>query len=193
VVPLFKKPLFIFICIFFLSFGSFTVALASNENTVTAILTMEVSTTVKPSEQTGTPIKGARLIVINSLGEIIANVLTDSKGKARVAITIPKDFRFPEKNMGEVTVMAFANGYNESLNFSVPINEFNDNRARVHFSLWEIDPKRRNEPGYINGSYHRFTVFKMLDYYAQKIGLDRQKIKDESVVPPPWSPDYIKK
>lgn len=152
---------------------------------------MEVSTTVKPSEQTGKPMIGARLIVINSLGVIIANVLTNSEGRAKVLITVPKDLRFRKKNMGEVTIIAVANGYNEFINFSVPINEFDDKRARVHIPLCEIDLKRRNEPRYMNGSYHRFTVFEMLDYYAEKVGLVRQNIKSESVVPPPWSPDLL--
>ncbi|WP_141770585.1 carboxypeptidase-like regulatory domain-containing protein [Bacillus sp. MUM 116] len=148
---------------------------------------MEVTSTVKPSMQKGKPIKGARLIVINSLGNIIANVLTNSEGKAAVSITVPKDLRFRKKNMGEVTVIAVANGYNEHINFSVPINEFDDKAARVSIPLWDIDPERRNEPIFINGSYHRFTVFEMLDYYAEKTGLVRQDIKDKSIVPPPWS------
>jgi hypothetical protein len=28
----------------------------------------------------------------------------------------------------------------------------------------------------------------MLDYYAEKLGLRRQKIKDESIEPTPWGP-----
>ena len=91
------------------------------------------------------------------------------------------------KNMGEVTVIAVANGYNEHINFSVPINEFNDNTGRVFITLWNIDPNRRNEPRFLNGSFHRFTVFEMLDYYAEKIGLKRQKITVDIGKESPWS------
>ncbi|MFT4416295.1 hypothetical protein ACLM5H_20735 [Fredinandcohnia humi] len=161
--------------------------MAIEDNTVSAILIMEVTSTVKPTMQVGKPIKEARLIVINSVGEIIANVLTNSDGRATVSISVPKDNRFHKKNMGEVTILAVADGYNEHINFSVPINEYNDKTAKVHIPLWEIDPNRRNEPKYINGSYHRFTVFEMLDYYAERIGLVRQNLEDKSIVPPPWS------
>ena len=50
------------------------------------------------------------------------------------------------KNMGEVTVVVVANGYNEYINFSVPINEFNDKTGKVSVPLWNIDRNRRNEP-----------------------------------------------
>lgn len=134
------------------------------------MLTAKVTTT---SEEYGTPISNARIIVVNSLGEIIGTELTNSQGEANIPVTVQKDPRFPMKNMGEVTVIAVADGYNEYVDFSVPINELNDNTGRVFIPLWNIDPTRRNEPQFINGNFHRFTVFEMLDYYAHKIGLKR--------------------
>lgn len=74
----------------------------------------------------GTPIRNARLVVINSLGNIIATELTNSQGEAIIPVTVPKDHRFPMKNMTEVTVIAVAKGYNEHINFSVPINDVSD-------------------------------------------------------------------
>ena len=188
-VSLCKKFLLTCIIIFSL-FSSGGGAILASEDKVTATISVTVSTTVQPSGHTGKPIKGARVIVINSLGEIIGHMLTSSEGIANIKVTVPKDLRFPMKNMGEVTVIAIANGYNEYINFSVPINEFGDKRASVFLPLWEVDPTTRNEPQF-NGNYHRFTVFKMLNFYADKIGLVRQNLKDKSIEPPPWSPDII--
>jgi hypothetical protein len=183
VVSLVQKSHFIFfIGSFFFPF--FTVFEEINENTVLAILTAKVTTTF---EEHGTPISNARIIVINSSGAIIGTELTNSEGEAKIPITVHKDPRFPMKHMGEVTVIAVANGYNEYINFSVPINEFYDNTGRVFVTLWNIDPNRRNEPQFLNGSFHRFTVFGMLDYYAEKIGLKRQEITVDIGKEPPWS------
>jgi len=158
----------------------------TNKNTVLATLTAKVTTTF---EEHSKPIRNARIIVINSLGEIIGTELTNTDGEATIPVTVQKDRMFPMKNMGEVTVIAVANGYNEQINFNVPINEFNDNTGRVFVPLSNIDPKKRNEPQFINGSFHRLTVFEMLDYYGEKLGLKRQNIKEDSISPAPWGPD----
>ena len=157
----------------------------TNESKVLATLSAKVTT----FEEQGTPISNSRIIVINSLGEIIGTELTNSDGEAKIPVSVHKDPRFLMKNMGEVTVIAVANGYNEHINFSVPINEFSDNTGSVSIPLWKIDPNRRNEPQFIHGSFHRLTVFEMLDYYAKKIGLKRQNIKEDSILPAPWGPE----
>lgn len=158
----------------------------TNENTILATLSVKVTTTF---EELGTPISNAQIIVINSLGEIIGTELTNSDGEANIPVTVHKDPRFPMKKMGEVTVIAVANGYNEHINFSVPINEFSDNTGSVSIPLWKIDPNRRNEPQFIHGSFHRLTVFEMLDYYAEKLRLKRQNFKGDSISPTPWGPE----
>jgi hypothetical protein len=162
---------------------------AKNSETISALLTVKVAASIEPSGEQGAAINNARLIVINSFGEIIATAITNSTGEAKINVTVPKDPRFPLVKMGEVSVIAVANGYNEHINFSVPINEFDDHEGRVHISLWAIDPKRRNEPTFLNGSFHRFTVFEMLDFYAQKIGLKRQEISGDLGEEPPWGPE----
>ncbi|WP_066072673.1 carboxypeptidase-like regulatory domain-containing protein [Neobacillus soli] len=183
-----KESFFILLSLFCFYPAISGFAETNGENTVSAILTAKVTTTIEPAGEQGMPISNARLVVINSLGKIIATKLTNSKGEATLPVIAPKDLRFPMKNMGEVTVIAVANGYNEHIDFSVPINEYNDHTGRVSISLWKIDPKRRNEPQFLNASFHRFTVFDMLDYYAAKIGLKRQYINDESIAPAPWGP-----
>ena len=161
-VSLVLRSLFILFFIVYI-FPSLSVFEETNENTVSAILTTKVTTT---SEKGGTPISNARIIVVNSTGEIIGTELTNSEGETNISVTVGKDLRFPMKNMGEVTVIAVANGYNEYVDFSVPINEFDDHTGTVFIPLWNIDPTRRNEPQFLNGSYQRFTVFEMLDVYA---------------------------
>ncbi|SFC34741.1 hypothetical protein [Bacillus sp. UNCCL81] len=176
----------------FIFFSSSHLALAEKLNEVSATLTVQVSPAADPSGESGQPIKGARIIVINSLGKVLGTELTDSKGIAKINVTVMKDPRFTKKQMGEVTVIAVANGYNEQIDFSVPINEFNDHMAKDSVSLMIVDPKRRNEPQFTNGSYHRLTVFEMLDDYAKQIGLSKQNITMDAGAEPPWGPNLKK-
>jgi len=182
VISLVQKALFIFVIVSF-CFSSLSIFEETNENTVSAVLTAKVEAPFKEHA----PISNARIIVINSVGAIIGTELTNSEGEAEIPVTVQKDHRFPMKNMGEVTVVVVANGYNEYINFSVPINEFNDKTGKVFVPLWNIDSNRRNEPQFLNGSFHRFTVFEMLDYYVEKIGLKRQEIAVDIGKEPPWS------
>ncbi|QED49319.1 hypothetical protein [Cytobacillus dafuensis] len=183
-----QKNLFIFFIVSFL-FSSITVFAETNDNTISALLTAKAKSTFDDGDR---PIRNARIVVINSLGEIIGTALTNSNGEVKIPVSVLKDPRFPMKNMGEVTVLAFANGYNELINFSVPVNEFQDHTASVFIPLKKIDPNRRNEPHFLNGSFHRFTVFEMLNYFAGKLGLQRQNINDPTISPAPWGPDIIK-
>jgi hypothetical protein len=173
--------LVIFLSFSFLSLPAFADTV---EKTISAILISKVTTNF---EENNKPISNARVIVINSLGEVIGSGLTNSKGIAKISVTVSRDPRFPMKKMGVVSIIAVANGYNEHINFSVPINEYNDYTASVTIPLWKIDATRRNEPHYIHGRFHRFTVFQMLDYYAEKFGLKRQEIKVDIGKEPPWS------
>lgn len=180
-VSLVQKSLLILVIVSFF-FPHVSVFEEVNENTVSATVTAKVTTIEEHS-----PIRNARIIVINSAGAISGTALTNSEGEAKILVTVHKDPRFQMKNMGEVTVIAVADGYNEHINFSVPINEFDDHTGSVSISLWNIDPTRRNEPQFINGSFHRFTVFEMLDDYAGKVGLKRQEITIDIGKEPPWS------
>ncbi|MES9685800.1 hypothetical protein ABWK22_23425 [Gottfriedia acidiceleris] len=174
----------------FLSISQLTLAEKLNE--VSATLTVQVGPSADSSGESGQPIKGARIIVINSLGKVLGTELTDSKGIAKIKVTVKKDPLFPKKQMGEVTIITVANGYNEQIDFSVPINEFNDHTARDSVSLWIVDPKRRNEPRFTNGSFHRLTVYEMLDDYAKKVGITKQNITMDAGAEPPWGPNLKK-
>jgi|GEM_PF-3369195 len=174
----------------FLSFSGLT--LAEKLDKVSATLTVQVGSTADSFGEPSQPIKGARIIVINSLGKVLGTELTDLKGIAKINVTVKKDPRFSKKQMGEVTVIAVANGYNEQIDFSVPINEFNDHMAKDSVSLLIVDPNRRNEPQFTNGSYHRLTVFEMLDDYAKQIGLTKQNITMDAGAEPPWGPNLKK-
>ncbi|PFH83638.1 hypothetical protein [Bacillus sp. AFS088145] len=176
---------FIFLC-------SSQLTLAEKFDEVSATLTVQVGPTADQSGEAGQPIKGARIIVINSLGKVLGTVLTDSNGIAKINVTVEKDPLFPKKQMGEVTVITVANGYNEQIDFSVPINEFNDHMAKDSVSLSIVDPKRRNEPRFTNGSFHRLTVYEMLDDYAKKVGLTKQNIMMDAGAAPPWGANIKK-
>ncbi|PGL71071.1 hypothetical protein [Bacillus sp. AFS055030] len=166
--------------------------LAQKSNEVSATLTVQVGPAANSLGEFVRPIKGARVIVINSLGKILSTKLTDSNGIAKINVIVNKNPLFPKKQMGEVTIITVANGYNEQIDFSVPINEFNDHTGKDSVSLWIVDPKRRNEPRYTNGSYHRLTVFEMLNDYAKQIGLTRQNITMDAGAEPPWGPNLKK-
>ncbi|WP_088014025.1 hypothetical protein [Gottfriedia acidiceleris] len=176
----------------FIFLGSSQLTLAEKLNEVSATLTVQVGPTVDSSGEASQPIKGARVIVINSLGKVLGTELTDSKGIAKLNVTVKKDPRFPKKQMGEVTIITVANGYNEQIDFSVPINEFNDHTAKDSVSLWIVNPKIRNEPRFTNGSYHRFTVHEMLDHYAKQVGLTKQTITMDTGAKPSWGPNLKK-
>lgn len=183
VISLVQKSLVICLLVS-LFFMSMSVLSKTNEDTVKAIVTAKVTTTTEEQE---IPIRDARIIVINSVGEIIGTELTNAEGEAKIPVSVLKDRRFPSKTIGEVTIIAVANGYNEYINFSVPINEFNDRSGKVSVSLREINRNNRNEPQFLNGSFHRFTVFEMLDHFAEEIGLKRQEITFEIGKEAPWS------
>ncbi|MFF2875977.1 hypothetical protein ACFVR2_06595 [Gottfriedia sp. NPDC057991] len=173
----------------FIFFSSSQLALSEKLNGVSATLTVQVGPTADSSSETGQPIKGARVIVINSLGKVLGTELTNSKGIAKLNVIVNKNPLFQKKQMGEVTIITVANGYNEQIDFSVPINEFNDHTAKDSVSLLIVDPKRRNEPRFTNGSYHRLTVFEMLNDYAKQVGLTKQNITMDTGAEPPWGPN----
>lgn len=110
-----------------------------------------------------------------------------------VPLTIQRDPRFPTKNMGTITLITIANGFNEHMIFNVPVNEHGDYLGRAFVSLRpiETDRRNRNEPHFINAEYiHRLTIFETIDYYANQMGLRRQPQIDPDSIQ--WSPDVFR-
>jgi hypothetical protein len=91
--------------VFFLCWNLSIPALTVSNKTISPVLTVEVTIMIKDTEQHGKPIKDAQVIVIDSFGNILATKSTNTKGEASMRITVPKDERFPMKNMGEATVI----------------------------------------------------------------------------------------
>jgi hypothetical protein len=144
------------------------------------------------SNRTYSPLEKARVIIIGNIdGNIITHGLTNKNGQYTTNdITINTDQRFPFRVIGTVTIIVVADGFNEYINFSASA-EYEINTKRVYLEpLLFYPPHRRNEPKYENGDYHRHTVFKMLNYYAKKIGLLTQKpIKEYDDLH--WSPNLM--
>jgi hypothetical protein len=170
--------IFVLICLVLLSpFTSY----AENLEIIRGTLDVKVE-----EAREGIFITGARIIIIDANGNIVGNKLTNQKGEVSLPLTTFRNKIFPTENMGEVTVIVIADGYNEEIDFNVTINEFGQNKGRANAYLEKIREQGRNEPQYINGSYHRLTVFQMLDYYANKVGLKKQQLPKE-IVGDPWS------
>jgi hypothetical protein len=139
----------------------------------------------------GSTIPNVRLIIIDRNGRIIANRLANSAGELGIKVKLPIDPRFPHKSMGTVTVIAVADGFNEYIDFDVPVNEQNNGAGRAAISLIPVRADARNEPSYNMHQFHRFTVFRMLDDYAEQVGLVKQKqiqgAEGFGLVDMPWS------
>ncbi|MGG1552246.1 hypothetical protein [Paenibacillus ferrarius] len=126
------------------------------------------------SDEARASITGARVIAIDAEGAILAQGLTDRQGEWQADIAVPRDLRFAKKNMGMVTLITVADGYNENVTFDVPVNQFDDGVVSAVVTLRPIRADERNEPSF-NAQLHRFTVFEMLDDYANRVGLVKQK------------------
>jgi hypothetical protein len=91
--PLIKKSLSLLIILFYSI--STSVFAAVEKDTISATLTVTVTTTVNEKLGHGIPIQNALIVVIDSLGEIEGTALTNTNGKAQIPITTLKDQRFP--------------------------------------------------------------------------------------------------
>jgi hypothetical protein len=116
-------------------------------------------------------VSGARVICIDPDGKVLRSGLTDKKGDWTCRIPLQQDPRFDEaREMGIITAMAVAKGYNESVVFEVPVV----NQGQQPITMEAIKPNRRNEPTYALGNLHRHDVLKMVNDYAKQLKLKKQ-------------------
>lgn len=133
-------------------------------NTVTA----NVSFSVMDSKSK--PIQGVKILIINGDGEVIDSITSDENGKAVKKLTVPIDKRYiwADPNdlgtRGTVTVIAFKEGYRETVLFEVPVSA---GSAGQPFYLNPIIPGKRNEPDVQLGNNHHLEILSLVDKYAQ--------------------------
>lgn len=181
----------------FFSLGSSFPALAlasENKNTITTNATFtvgELKDIPTPQFPKGVmhiiPIPKARVIIIdNHTGHVLATGLTNNEGKWTPKLTIRSDPRFLHigsqyVGMGTTTVMVTAKGYNELIQYEVPIHPL----GGALLYLCPINGPCRNEPHFQLGGPPRWAQLPMVDYYASKVGLKRQ-------TPNTWGPDLAR-
>jgi hypothetical protein len=168
---------------------------AQPEKNIEATMTFKVNyfNGIEPvGDKSFTPINNARFIVIDRDGEIVITGLSNSKGELVVPVKVERDLRFPTKQMGTITLITIAKGFNEHIMFNVSVNEHGDEKGAIGVSLNQIKSNQRNEPTILNAEYiHRFTIFETLDYYAKKLRLKRQPQLDPNSLQ--WGPDLVVK
>jgi len=95
------------------------------------------------------PIAGVKILIINGDGEVIDAISCDENGKAQKKLIVPIDKRYywvdPNDlgTRGTVTVIAFKEGYRETVLFEVPVSA---GSAGQPFYMNPIIPVERNEP-----------------------------------------------
>ncbi|QSO51844.1 hypothetical protein JZ785_24225 [Alicyclobacillus curvatus] len=135
---------------------------------------------------TSSVVAGARVIVINHDGEIVASGLTDSRGTFNASVLLYKvDWNQKFTTKGIVNAIVIANGFNEQAVFIVPITE----HTIQPVVLQPINPQRQNLPSSSLGAFSKHDLRMYVDHYA-----DELKLKKQSPIPgdpeyAPWGPD----
>ena len=83
--------------------------------------------------------------------------------------------------MGSATVMVVAKGYNELIQYEVPIHQL----GGALLYLYPINGKCRNEPHFQLGGPPRWAHLPVVYYYAKKVGLKRQTQNT-------WGPELVR-
>ncbi len=131
-------------------------------------------------------IGGARVIIINNKGAIIANGVTNSSGVWSSFLHTEQDPRFVNiHQLGTVTAIVTAVGYNEEVVFEVPV--FPGSIQPV--TMVPLRPSQRNEPINDLGNLHRHDIRQMIDRYANELGLAKQKPLPGERDDDHWSPE----
>lgn len=135
-----------------------------------------------------TVISGARVIVINHEGKIIATGLTDSMGVWNAFVPLYKvEWNEHFTTKGVVTAIVIANGYNEQIVFVVPITE----HTIQPVVLQPIVPNGRNLPSRALGNIHSEDLRRFIERYAEMMKLKRQAPVPGDPGYAPWSPEQM--
>jgi len=131
-------------------------------------------------------VDGARVIVVEQGGKVLASGVTDKSGIWIASIPIEQDLRFQDiREMGTVTAIAAANGYNEQVVFEVPVVQ--DGVQPI--ILNPVQPNKRNEPTVALGNLHRHDVMQFINRYAKALGLQKQSPIPGEKGYAPWNAD----
>jgi hypothetical protein len=129
-----------------------------------------------------TPVANAQIAVIDPAGRVLRTGRTNAQGTWEVPLTVMRDPRFPE--MGAVTAIAVARGYNETVVFQVPVKP----NTVQPVTLWPIVPGLRNEPTSVLGNMHRLDVIDFVNRYARMLGWIKQEPIPGEQGYSPWGP-----
>lgn len=116
-----------------------------------------------------TPISGVTILVVGTEGEVIEKLVTNGQGEVQKSITIPIDKQFLVEDTilpprGTVTVIAFKEGYRETVLFETGISDGNSTQP---VSMYPIVPGERNEPNVELGNNHHLEILSLVDKYAK--------------------------
>ena len=122
-------------------------------------------------KNSGQKLEGVDLVVINMEGKVVDVLKTDSNGEAEKKITAHLDKRYFVKNIcepikrGTVTIIAYKNGYCETVIFEVPISSSGTYQP---FSMYPIISGQRNEPIVQLGDTHHLEIISLVEKYRRK-------------------------
>lgn len=162
------KVLFLFLILIFLISGCIDPNILTNKNEPSSLKTVTVDVTFRSFVKENTPIPDVTILVIRSDGKVVNKLVTNSNGEASKNITVPIDNRYPGnaalEKRGTVTVIAFKNGYKDTVLFEVPISK---NDPIQGFYLKPLDPGfARNEPDVQLGNNHHLQILSLVEKYA---------------------------
>ncbi|MCF8567306.1 hypothetical protein LLE49_21525 [Alicyclobacillus tolerans] len=133
-----------------------------------------------------TTVPGARVIVINHEGNVVATGLTNAKGVWDTSVPLYEmkwNRGFDAK--GVLNAVIVANGYNEQVVFVIP-NSPNTVQPVV---LQPIVPNRRNQPTQSLGNYSIHDLKLYVNHYAEELRLKKQLPIPGDPGYAPWSPE----
>ncbi len=118
-------------------------------------------------------IEGVTLMILGYDGNVIDTIITDKRGEIRKVIKVDRDKRYPNtenegySSRGTVTVIAFKDGYKETVLFEAAIS---DGTIVQNIIMEPLINGQRNEPMVSLGYNHHLEIVSLVDKYAKIIG-----------------------